>query len=244
MARLWRAYLPDLEPAAGAAAVLEQGEAHHVVRVLRLRTGDCLALFDGRGVEWEARIERVTSGRIELRLETEITAPVEPGIEVTLFQGRSRPDRMDLVVQKATEIGVGAVLAVGCERAERYDPGPQRIERWRRIAIEACKQSGRRHLPHIDAAEALPGEPGPGVLGILLDAGGGAPPLASIGGEESPGRVWLAVGPEGGFTADEVAGLTDGGWRRASLGPRILRTETAGLVAAALALHLWSDLGR
>jgi 16S rRNA (uracil1498-N3)-methyltransferase len=246
MARLWRVYHPTLPETAGAITELEAAESHHVARVLRLRPGDALAVFDGRGGEWRARIVEGSGGHVLLRLEEPVAGAVEPGLAVTLFQGLCRPERMDWIVQKATEIGVAALEVVATSRAEPAS-AERRLERWRRIALEACKQCGRRRFPLLEARAALPGSATEGPAALLLDTGSDAPPLAEAleaAGEDVVARgVWLAVGPEGGFTAPEVAAALEAGWRRAGLGPRTLRAETAGIVAAAIVLHLHGDLG-
>ena len=107
--------------------------------------------------------------------------------------------------------------------------------------MEACKQCGRRVLPRLTLGSIAP--PGHGVLAIILAYGAGAAPLASVLTGPRVPEVWLAVGPEGGFTEREIEAAVATGWRRASLGPRVLRTETAGVVAPALVLHAWGDLG-
>jgi 16S rRNA (uracil1498-N3)-methyltransferase len=239
MARLWRVY----EPAAGDAGslVLSAAETHHVRRVLRLGPGDRVAVFDGRGREWSATIESYAGDAAQVRLEAEIFDPIEPALELSLYQACDRAERMDWVVQKGTELGLVAVFALDAGRHERGGAGERRLARWRRIAVEAAKQSGRRRVPHVAAAAELPAAPD-GVLALVLDPGAGGG-IARICGGRAPERAWLAVGPEGGFTHEQVESAAAAGWRRARLGPRILRTETAGLVAAALLFGLAGDLG-
>jgi len=177
------------------------------------------------------------------RLDRERAEPVESPLELRLFQGLCRAERMDWLVQKATEIGVSAIHPVRTARSERPRAPGKRLERWRRIAVEAAKQCGRRRLPEIAPRDDLPtpaqGESRP----LLLDPGSGSRALGTLLSELSPAPVWLAVGPEGGFTDDETARWSAAGWLRAGIGPRTLRAETAGLVAAALILHAWGDLG-
>ena len=216
-------------------------EAHHVARVLRLEPGGQLAVFDGRGHEWQATIVSCAPRRIDLRLERAIDTPVEAPLSITLFQGQCKPDRMDWVVQKSTELGIDAVLTVSAERSKRSVASPRQLERWRRIAVEACKQSGRRRLPRIEGADGLPPVE-PGTAGLLLDPAASTPMGDAL--SRPAGPVWIAVGPESGFSADEIAAAVARGWRGVSLGPRVLRTDTAGIVAAAIGLHLWGDLGR
>ena len=242
MERDWRAYHPDLPEDAGAKIELAPEESHHIRRVLRLRTGDALRVFDGRGQEWSGLIEGGGPGGVEVRLVRPIDGVVEAPVEIVLFQGLCRSDRMEWVVQKATELGVRALHPVATEQADARPPTPGRLARWRRIAIEACKQSGRRVVPEIRPLDTLP-EPGAGTTAILLDGGAEAAPLGDLLSRPAEGEVWIAVGPESGFTADEIRGWREKGWQTANLGPRTLRTETAGLVAATIVLHRRGDLG-
>jgi 16S rRNA (uracil1498-N3)-methyltransferase len=149
---------------------------------------------------------------------------------------------MEWAIQKATEVGVAAIHPLSGERAETPPPTPARLERWRRIALAACKQCGRRTVPRIEPFEALPA-PGPGVVALLLDTGPSPRPITERIEASGGGAVWLAVGPEGGFSAGETARSVENGWLASGLGPRTLRAETAGVVAAAIVLNLRGDLG-
>ena len=241
--RNWRVHHPGLPAEEDATIELSSAEAHHVRRVLRLRDGDGLQVFDGHGRERSGVIEGGGASGVRVRLEAEIERPVEAPVEIVLFQSLCRPDRMEWVIQKATELGVGAVHPFPAERAEARLPTSGRLERWRRIAIEASKQSGRRRVPEIEPRDDLPG-PTPGTAAILLDAGEGSRPLGDVVAGPGEATVWIAVGPESGFTATEVQRWREKGWQAGHLGPRTLRTETAGLVAATIVLHRWGDLGR
>jgi 16S rRNA (uracil1498-N3)-methyltransferase len=240
VARLWRVWHEALPRERGAEVELERDEAHHVARVLRLARGESLALFDGRGSEWRATLVETSGRTVRVRLAEPIDAPaVEPALEVALYQALLKPERMDWVIQKATELGVSAVRAFPSERSEGARAA--RVERWRRIAVEACKQSGRRTLP---AACPVPGLPAPeaGCPGWILDPAAALPVGRMLAGRRAD-RLWLATGPEGGFSGEEVGRATGAGWIPVSLGPRVLRAETAGLVALALVMHRWGDLG-
>jgi 16S rRNA (uracil1498-N3)-methyltransferase len=241
MGRVWRVYHPDLPRAEGAEVLLSREEAHHAGRVLRLGPGDPLNLFDGRGREWVARVVEQDGGRITVRLERECDESVEAPCRITIFQGLCRADRMEWLIQKATEIGVNAVHPVATARGEGRPPGPAKMARWRRIAVEAAKQSGRRVVPSIESHDALPAMSG--TPGLVLDTAEGIPPLGAFLVGNAPPALHLAVGPEGGFDPAEVTTAVERGWTRASLGPRTLRAETAALVAAAAVLHVWGDLG-
>jgi len=158
-----------------------------------------------------------------------------------LFQALARPEKIEWVLQKGTEVGVAEFRLVASERVEAPPPSLGRLDRYARIVMEACKQSGRRRLPPLSLG-ALPTPP-EGVVAIVLSPDRGVDPLGTVLAGTKPEDVWLAVGPEGGFSPAELDTLIGAGWRPASLGPRVLRTETAGVVAAAIVLHTWGDLG-
>ena len=239
MAQRFRAYHAPLPHSAGAIVQLDPAESHHVARVLRRRRGDRIDVFDGAGREWACEIESGGPQGLAVRLVREITHPVEATLEVVLFQA-CRPERLDWVVQKATELGLAEIRPLG---APERGSAEGRLARLTRIAIEAGKQCGRRTLPRVSAIVELPAPPA-GVLALLLDERPDAPPIGDALGGNAPSAVWLAVGPEAGFPDEQVERAVEQGWRRAGLGPRTLRTETAGLVAAAIVLHRLGDLGR
>ena len=242
MSRARRAFHPAI-PGDGGEVTLDPEESHHLSRVLRLRAGEPVSVFDGMGGEWDARIVDASSRAARLAVGAKRDNPVEPELHVELVQGACRADRIEWVLQKGTEIGVSAFTIVPFTRSEGIDPPPARIERWRKIVLEACKQSGRRIVPAVTSMETAPSLEERD-LGIVLDAGSEAPPIGSVvTATDVPAKVRIAVGPEGGFETEEVDALAAAGWRRAGLGPRVLRTETAGPVAAALVLHAWGDLG-
>lgn len=243
MARRWRVYHPGARLDIGSEIALSRSEAHHVRRVLRLRTGEGVAVFDGRGHEIEGTLVRVETEQVVVRAERELLEPVEAPIEIRLIQGLCRPDRMDWIVQKATEVGVAAIEPTPMSCAESLKVGPARLDRWQRIAIEACKQSGRRRVPEIVLRDRLPAGAVDGV-GLVLDPQQPPETLERLAPPPPEARVFLVVGPEGGLDASEIAPLLESGWHGLGLGPRVLRAETAGLVAAALLLHRWGDLAR
>jgi len=244
MARRWRVHHADLPASSGETFDLTEEESHHVRRVLRLQPGRRLAVFDGVGREWEATIEPSEGRRVRVTLETPVECAVESPLEVVICQGLCRSERMDWLVQKATEAGVAALLPFPTGGGRPRRVSEQRLSRWRRVAVEACKQSGRRSIPRIEPLVTLPPPPD-GALGLLLDPRPGTPSLAEVcdGVEPVPRRVWLAVGPESGFEDGDCEAFRAAGWRPVGLGPRILRSETAGLLAASILLHRWGDLG-
>lgn len=254
-----------VEPArvAGGIVILVGGDVHHLRSVLRLRPGDEIAVADGLGTDYRVRLTRIERSEAEGAVVAQNASAGEPSLAVTLFTGLSKGERMEYTIQKATEIGVTAIVPVITERsvkapaAERFSG---RLERWRRIAAEAAKQSGRGRVPavaepvHWEAAinergASLPASaslpeppPSPPLLIPWEEAGG--PRLKEALRAMAPVRsLGIAVGPEGGLTADEVALGVSRGAVAVTLGPRILRTETAGPVAAALCLYELGDLG-
>jgi 16S rRNA (uracil1498-N3)-methyltransferase len=241
MARPWRAYCAELPRTPGAELELSREEAHHVGRVLRLGAGDTLSVFDGRGYECAARIVAVEGGRVTVRLEGAYDDTIESSLEITVFQAVCRAERMEWTIQKVTEIGVAAFRILITSRGQERMPGMNKLARWRRIAIEAAKQSGRRVVPAIEPCEDLPVVDD--ALAIVLHPDPTAVPLGRLMKEKAPPEVWLAAGPERGFGAEEVKRWGDRGWRMASLGPRTLRAETAAVVAASVILNTWGDLG-
>ena len=238
--RRWRVVHPGLDPSASEIRLADD-EAHHVARVLRLKPGDRIGVFDGVGNEWHAVLVEVGPGGVVARVGDPCIDPVEPDLEVTLFQSLCRPDRFEWILQKGTEIGVRTfrpVIAGGSDRARMTD---NRAARWRRIVVEACKQSGRRRVPAIEPPMPIL-EARPSGVGWVLDRADASPLADALA--ERPRSVSLLVGPESGLSGDELGALERAGWVRVSLGPRVLRTETAGAIATALVLHAWSDLGR
>ena len=243
MGRTWRIYHPDLGGRAGDVVRLGATEAHHVHRVLRLRSGTRVRVFDGRGREREAELVVSEGDDVVARLAGDVSARCEPSLEVSLFPALCKPERMEWLLQKVTEIGVSRVHPFPAARSATSPPTSNRLLRWRRIVLEACTQSGRTRLPLLEIREELPFPGSPGPLALLFEPGPGVEPLAAVCPSVPPDSVWLAVGPESGFSAEETSGWAASGWLRVGLGPRTLRTETAALVALALVLNRWGDLG-
>lgn len=231
----------------GATLALPDPAANHVLRVLRLAAGDAITLFDGSGTDFDAVLTVVARGKVTAEVGAGRAVEAESPLRITLLQGVSRGPRMDTVMQKATELGVHRVQPVLASRSVvRLDAerGGSRLAHWQRIVISACEQCGRSVLPEVlpprTLDEALADLP-PGTARLTLD------PRAAQGVDELLGgstRVVLAVGPEGGFTADEIGILAAAGFRGLRLGPRILRTETAPLAALAILQYAAGDLGQ
>lgn len=231
-----RVYLPPGRIAGGRARLT--GEANHYLRgVLRLRPGDEVEVFDGSGGAWRGTLGEGD----ELSLGPRRQTP-PPGARIWLAFALAKGEKGDLVVQKATELGVERLLPFAAARSvvkldSRRAAG--RVVRWRRIAAEAARQCGRADVPAVDApaplAAALAAAP-PGFR-LLVFHGAGGEPLAEAVATAAAGHV-LVVGPEGGLAPGEVEACLAAGGRLASLGPRVLRAETAAVVAVALVQHL------
>jgi 16S rRNA (uracil1498-N3)-methyltransferase len=238
-----RRLLVPRERIAGERATLLAPDLHYLRDVLRLEPGAPLEVFDGEGGTYPARLEE--GGALLLG---ERRAAAAPGAVVHLAFALARGERCDLVVQKATELGVSRLAPFEAARSVvRLDParGEERARRWQRIAAEAARQCGRADVPAIDPpgtlASVLARTP-PGFRAVLFYEGGGEA-LAEVADRAAPGHLAI-VGPEGGLTTSEVEACLAAGARLATLGPRILRFETAGIVTVALLQHLLGDLGR
>jgi len=230
----------------GAVIDLEENAAHHVARVLRLRAGERLCLFNGRGGEFDALVDAVTRRSVRVRVERFRPRDRESPLRLELAQGISRGKRMDFAVQKAVELGAARIVPVLVERGVVHLEGERagaREEHWRAVAVRACEQCGRTRVPEIapltPLARWLAEASGAG-LGLVLDPEAGR----GLDGLEYRGAtVSLLVGPEGGLTPQEIRQAGAAGLVAVSLGPRILRTETAA-VAGLTAIQLrWGDLG-
>jgi len=211
--------------------------AHHATRVLRLRDGDAVVLFDGRGGEYEARLVVSARGQVAAQTGQRRDPERESPLQITLVQAVSSSEKMDFTIQKAVELGVAAIQPVLSAKsvvrlsAERE---AKKLAHWKRIAIAACEQCGRNRLPELREAmsvDAYCRAPGPAALRLLLSPGEN-PGLLSLRSKIER-AVTLAVGPEAGFSDAEERLLQRAGFVPVRLGPRILRTETAALAALA-----------
>lgn len=222
----------------------------HIMKVLRLGPGDTLTVLDGRGKIYEAVIEQAGKEAVICAVTSESYAGGASPVRITLVQGLPKGDKMDLIVQKATELGVYRLIPLVCDRSVvklEGDKPQRRIERWQRIAREAAKQCRRPDVPEI-----LPPADWEEVLsGIHVNTAALIPweeenleSLKKVLGEkESREDFYVFIGPEGGFTPAEVDLARSHGIRPVTLGPRILRTETAGLAVLAIIQYQFGDLG-
>ena len=258
----------------GPAGLVELDEAdrHHLAIVLRRRPGDAIELFDGKGRSVAAVLEqagaspampasghggpgparddrRVRARGLVARLSGDERVESPPPLSVVLAQGISSNDRMDWTIEKAVEVGVDRIVPLQTARAANRPVDERRRGHWQRIIVSACAQSGRNHLPPLDAVRSLdawlaaePLSASEHDIGYLLEPT--APmSLADALSRRTPVRqVRLACGPEAGFDPEETQSFVKAGWQVVGLGPRTLRTETAALIAMAIIQSQWGDL--
>jgi 16S rRNA (uracil1498-N3)-methyltransferase len=231
--------------ASGAVVPLSAAGAYHVARVLRMRAGAPLVVFDGSGMDYPGEIVAVEGDRVSVQLRNPTPATAESPLKVTLVQGVSRGERMDWTLQKATELGVVAIAPVLTARSVvRLDEkqAAKKQGHWRAIVIGACEQSGRSKVPVVSAPVQLRDHfANVRKDGMRLVLSPSAP--ASLAGIASlPSKVDLLIGPEGGLDDEEISAAQKNGFMPVRLGPRVLRTETAGVVALTVLQALWGDL--
>ena len=241
-----RLYVPgELVP--GRAYALPQPQAHHATRVLRLKAGDAVTLFNGGGAEYGAMVTRVAGDAVIVKVGDARDCARESPLEIVLGQALSSGERMDYTVQKAVELGVAAihplaaarsVVRLSGERAEK------RVAHWQSVVVSACEQSGRNRVPPVAPvaelaawlARPVAGEAG--ALRLLLSPAG-ATRLRDL--PRPAAFIVLLAGPEGGFTPEEEAAARHCSFTPVRLGPRVLRTETAAVAALAALQALWGD---
>jgi|SRR5512134_671305 16S rRNA (uracil1498-N3)-methyltransferase len=227
---------------AGSVCTLSEDAAHHAIHVLRLRAGEEITVFNGRGGEFAARIVSIQRLKIAVDLLHHGEIERESPLRVTLVQGVSAGDKMDSTLRKAVELGVAEVQPVLAARSVARPKGERaegRRAHWQKVVIAACEQCGRNRIPEVHALIALSNyRPSGTAMRILLS------PLAqqplselSLRGSE----FVVAAGPEAGFTSEEEAALVSSGFAPALLGPRVLRTETAAVAALAALSALRGD---
>jgi 16S rRNA (uracil1498-N3)-methyltransferase len=258
-----RFFLPNLQQ-----PVLATTEAHHAIHVLRLKIGDTINVFDGRGHEAQASISQISNQSVQLKLLTHSSTPPLP-CRITLAQAIPKKS-MDRIVQEATELGVASIVPLLSERTVvKIDEDPKqlaskysKVDRWREVALEACKQCGNNWLPEIQPprmAREFIGKPGQFDLKLIASLQPDAKPLKQIltgtsfvvgrvpsrGGTDAPTEgsgpttptILLLIGPEGDFTPAELSLAKSAGCLPLSLGPLVLRAETAALYALSILHH-------
>ena len=236
-----RLHVEGVTLASGATVALSQSAAHHALRVLRLRDGDAVTLFDGAGGEWRASIVANGRGGAQARVLAHDPVERESPLAVTLVLATLATDAMDYAVRKAVELGVAAIVPVVASRSQGGAAREKRVDHWRRIAVAACEQCGRNRVPPIDTPRSLAAwltARDARRTGIVFAPGGDAA-LARV---DIAGGIEILIGPEGGFDATELAAAKLAGLRAVALGPRVLKAETACVAALAALQALRGDL--
>lgn len=244
---LTRLYFPG-EIAAHGQCVLAPEQAHHVIRVLRLKPGDGVILFDGRGGEYAAVITSLAKSGVTLSVGERAGVDRESPLLVTLAQAISSADRMDYTIQKAVELGVMYIQPLESSRSiVRLDAAraAKRVARWQAVAVAACEQCGRNRMPEVAPVLPLPSWLGRaavhiGVARLMLSPRAQAN-LRELPPPPPPREVLLLAGPEGGLSLREQDDAQRAGFTPVRLGPRVLRTETAAVAALAAMQVLWGD---
>lgn len=242
--RLTRCHV-DADLSVGKSLALPDTAANHLARVLRLREGDACALFNGDGHDYDARITAIGKRGVLVDIVGMRAIDNESPLHVTLLQGIARGEKMDLILQKATELGVAAIVPVMAERTEvklDAERTEKRVAHWRNVVSSACEQSGRARLPTLALPAALADAAGivdAAATKLTLDP---TSDVTLANAQVAGGAVVVAIGPEGGWSPRDRDTLSAAGFTGLRLGPRILRTETAGLAAIAALQSRFGDL--
>lgn len=248
-------------------AVIKGEEFSHLSKVLRLNAGDAIRVFDGEGHEYAGKLIALAKDEAIAEVGEPLALSKESPLDVWLVQGLPKGEKMELIIQKATELGVRGIIPLKTQRCVVKLEGKKEEERrvrWQRVALEAAKQCGRARVPEVlapcgirDFLRTIPPERhlfvpweegGFSIKEVLSHHGMGQLPQYSAfqpaSRDQADSRpIYLVIGPEGGLAAEEVQELKKSGGLPLTLGPRILRTETAGLAALAVVMFAWGDLG-
>ncbi|HZR24463.1 MAG TPA: 16S rRNA (uracil(1498)-N(3))-methyltransferase [Vicinamibacterales bacterium] len=243
-----RFFAPDLDPG-DEFVVLPRDEAEHLTRVLRLGVGDTVAVFNGRGQEFAARVASAVRRDVRVQLQSRIEPAAEADVPITLVQAVIKGEKMDDVVRDAVMLGVAAVQPIVSKRAETTVAAlirTNRVDRWRRVALASAKQSRRAVLPEIRTPLTLENylaEP-PTALRVMFvePAAGGGESVAALQREPIPSDAAILVGPEGGWTEHECAMAREQQVRLMTLGHRTLRADAVPIAAISVLQFLWGDL--
>ena len=229
-----RFYIPNFQQ-----PVLPADEAHHCRHVLRLNAGDTVNIFDGCGHEAQCAIAEITNQAVRLNMLAQTSTPALR-CRITLAQAVPKKS-MDLIVQKATELGVATIVPLLSERTiVRLDEDAPKLDRWREIALESCKQCGNNWLPAIESprkAMEFFANPGKCDLKLIASLQPGAQPLKQLLPAQMPASVLILIGPEGDFTPAEISTARNAGCLPLSLGPLVLRAETAAIYTLSILHH-------
>ena len=220
---------------------LPEALAHYIGRVLRHTVGDAVQLFDGSGQEFLGELIEVGKKNVRVELREALAGQAESPLHIHLGQGLSRGERMDWAIQKATELGVNEITPIFSDRCEvrlKDERADKRLQHWRQVAISACEQCGRSTVPVIHPPLLLADWIKQTQAELKLVLHPVAEPMVS---HAKPATLAFLIGPEGGLNDNEVEQAQAAGYHAARLGPRVLRTETAPVVALAVAQQLWGD---
>ena len=231
-----------LDAPLGAGEQLLDGDlAHYIGRVLRLGPGAPVQIFNGSGQEWPGEVLEVGKRQVRLQLHEPVAGQPESPLRVHLGQAMSRGERMDWAIQKSTELGVSEITPIVSSRCEvrlRDERADKRLAHWQQIAISACEQCGRSVVPTIHPPVTLD----TWLAGLQADLKLVLHPIAEpLTGHVRPASLAVLIGPEGGLSEEEIQAAQRSGFQAARLGPRVLRTETAPVVALSVAQQLWGD---
>lgn len=240
--RTIRIYTPQTLTA-GTDCALDASPSHHLATVLRARLDQAVELFNGDGNCYTARITAIGKKAVTVAIGDCMPTHNESPLQIELGIGISKGDRFDFVLQKSTELGVTAITPLITERTEvrlDHERAGKKLEHWRQVIISACEQSGRNLVPVLNPIRKLSDWAGTcdAPQKFVLHHRAERSPAAAT----NPRRVALLIGPEGGLNSDEIAGAEKAGFDAWRLGPRVLRTETAPLVAITALQWMWGDL--
>ena len=247
-----RFYVHDLDPTE-RSIYLDGSIARQLKKVLRADVADHIRLFDGSGSEWEVEIDHVGKNEVSTTLVSAVQPAAEPASKITMMLGLAKPERVELAIQKCTEIGAVRFIPVISERVQGGNtsvPSNKRLERWQRIAIEAAEQSGRATVPIIeapaqlmDAVQAIINEQP--LLCMWEDLNDESKPLRQVlqSIDTDSQQLTALIGPPGGFSANEATSIREVGAQLVTLGSRVLRSETAAITVISAILYELGDLG-
>ncbi len=240
-----RFYVED-KLSVGIKAQIKGAEARHIKDVLRLRPGAVISLFDGSGYEFQGKISEVGSREVAVDIFEAKMGETESPVEVVLGQGMPKADKMDLIIQKSTELGISRIVPLYTERVIPRSFSPNKLERWRKIALEACKQSGRVKIPEIAEPVKIDEfirSAGPSYLKLIPWEEEKETSLKKVlPASIENNKVSLIIGPEGGLTEPEIELAKGSGFTPVSLGKRILRTETVSLSLLSIIQYVYGDI--
>jgi len=234
----------------GEEVFIKDSDAHHITQVLRLKEGEEIIVFTGTGLEYQVVIKNISSGLVLGEIRGVTSSDRDSKVNVTLVQGVPKGDKMDFIIQKCTELGIAKIIPVLTERTVVKldgDKKGKRRERWQKIAQEASKQCKRATVPQIAEiftwGQYLASISNEGPILVLWENESTRGIKSFLGKNKDLDQITLVIGPEGGLSQQEVGKLLDKGAQTVTLGPRILRTETAGLAALVMILYELGDLG-